>query len=206
MEEIGEFLARYHQAARQIGIAEQRPAALPMREVPRVLRETDLGALRIDRDSAELIHRLAGQLAHDLSELREQAHEHLVIHGDFTNDNVIASGVPLKATGVIDFALAHFETPLADIGYALWRSGRPSEHAAELDLSKVRRYTRGYAGTAPVTAAQASAIPTYLAGRGPQMIAKRVSRGHPDIGMLAEVRWLNANAHLIRDALQSALR
>ncbi len=30
---------------------------------------------------------------------------------------------------MIDFALAHAETPLADIGYGLWRSGRPRKTA-----------------------------------------------------------------------------
>lgn len=54
-----------------------------------------------------------------------------MIHGDFTNDNVIASGNLPAATGVIDFALAHIENPLAGIGYALWRSGRPAEHATD---------------------------------------------------------------------------
>jgi len=48
----------------------------------------------------------------------------LVIHGGFTVDNVIASGNPASAAGVIDFALAYIDAPMADIGFGLWRSGR----------------------------------------------------------------------------------
>jgi aminoglycoside phosphotransferase (APT) family kinase protein len=83
--------------------------------------------------------------------------ERVVIHGDFTNDNVIASGAPLRATGVVDFVLAHLENPLADIGYALWRSGY--EHANYLDLNRVRRYLRGYTSAAPLPPNQARLIP-----------------------------------------------
>jgi len=129
----------------------------------------------------------------------------MVIHDDFTNDNVTASGEPPRATGVIDFALAHVEVPTADIGYALWRSGRPHEYADHLDLSRVRRYMRGYATVATVSAADASIIPVYLTGRGLQMIAKRVRAGRPDIAMLAQVQWLSANAPVIGDVLTAAL-
>jgi hypothetical protein len=41
----------------------------------------------------------------------------------------------------------------------------------------------------------------YLRG----MIAKRVRAGRADIGMLAQVQWLSANAGAIDDALAAAL-
>jgi Ser/Thr protein kinase RdoA (MazF antagonist) len=205
MEQIGEFLGRYHVAARQVDDTTQRPGALPLSEVPRVLLETDFGLLRIPPDRAGRIRRLAEQLARDLRRSDALTCNRLVIHGDFTNDNVIASGVPPRPTGVIDFALAHLETPLADVGYALWRSGRPHEYASRLDLARARRYMRGYAGTVPVSAAQAHAIPAYLLGRGLQMIAKRVRTGRPEIGMLKEVQWLSANGPVVGDALEAAL-
>jgi Ser/Thr protein kinase RdoA (MazF antagonist) len=205
MERIGEFLGRYHVVAGQIDVTTQRPGALPLSEVPRVLLETDFGRLRIQRDHAGQIRRLAEQLARDLSHNDALTCNRLVIHGDFTNDNVLASGVPPRPTGVIDFALAHLETPLADVGYALWRSGRPDEYAGRLDLARARRYMRGYASTVPVSAAQAHAIPIYLMGRGLQMIAKRVRTDRPEIGMLKEVQWLSANGPVIGDALEAAL-
>lgn len=204
MEALGEFLACYHGAVRQIGLIGQRPSALPLAEVPQVLLGVDLRALRIDPGRTAVICQLAEQLAHDLGKAGKNG-ERLVIHGDFTNDNVIASGTPPRPTGVIDFALAHVENPLADIAYALWRSGRPGEHAEHLDLGKVRQYMHGYARCTKVSAAEASIIPTFLMGRGLQMIAKRVRRGSRDIGMLAEVQWLSANAAAVSDALQAAL-
>lgn len=129
----------------------------------------------------------------------------MVIHGDFTNDNVIADGTPPAASGVIDFAGAHVETPLADIGYGLWRSGRPHELAGYLDLSRIMRFLRGYAGVVRLTPGQASVIPLYLRGRGLQMIAKRVRAGGNDTTMLAQVRWLTAHAGEVGDALVAAL-
>jgi Ser/Thr protein kinase RdoA (MazF antagonist) len=102
------------------------------------------------------------QLARDLHDTGHLARDRLVIHGDFTNDNVIADGTPPAASAVIDFALAHAEPPLADIGYGLWRSGRPHELAGRLDLSRVRRFLRGYASVLPISPDDASVIPLYI--------------------------------------------
>jgi Ser/Thr protein kinase RdoA (MazF antagonist) len=118
---------------------------------------------------------------------------------------VIADGIPPRATGVIDFANAHAETPLADLGYGLWRSGRPREQADRLDFSKARRFLRGYASIARISPDQASVIPVYLRGRGLQMIAKRVRAGQNETGMLAQVQWLTINAGAVADALAAVL-
>jgi Ser/Thr protein kinase RdoA (MazF antagonist) len=203
MEEIGALLGRYHLAARQIRPASQRPGALPLTSVPPVLLSHRPDGLPPER--AALIRHLAAQLARDLADTGHLARERLVIHGDFTNDNVIARGTPPVACGVIDFAGAHVETPLADVGYALWRSGRPHELADHLDISRVRRFAGGYASVVPLTPGQARVIPLYLRGRGLQMIAKRVRAGSDDTGMLAQVLWLTANAAEVGDALVAAL-
>jgi aminoglycoside phosphotransferase (APT) family kinase protein len=129
----------------------------------------------------------------------------VVIHGDFTNDNVIAAGAPVGVVGVIDFALAHAETPLADIGYGLWRSGRPRPEAGRLDLQRVRRFVRGYCGTARLSADEARAVTVYLHGRGLQMIAKRVGAGRAETGMLAQVQWTSEHAEAVGDALAAAV-
>jgi Ser/Thr protein kinase RdoA (MazF antagonist) len=113
--------------------------------------------------------------------------------------------MPPRPAGVIDFALAHAETPLADIGYCLWRSGRPHEEADHLDLLRVRRFLRGYASAAPISADEARVIPVYLRGRGLQMIAKRVRAGRVDTRPLAEVRWLTAHSGAVKDALAAAV-
>jgi Ser/Thr protein kinase RdoA (MazF antagonist) len=205
MAEIGGLLARYHAAARQIKVPGQRPGALPLAEVPKILLSPQLAAAGVAADRASVIRQLAHQLNRDLRETAVLAGEQVVIHGDFTNHNVLAAGIPLRATGVIDFALAHAETSLADIGYGLWRSGRPGQDADHLDLSRVQNFVRGYASTARLTPGQAQMIPLYLRGRGLQMIAKRVRAGRPETGMLAQVQWLTANSGPIGDALTAVL-
>lgn len=205
MEEIGALLGRYHVTVRRIGVTGQRPGALPLADVPGILLSPRLEAARVGSGRAAVIRDLAARLARDLSGMRPPAGERVIIHGDFTNDNVIADGTPPRPAGVIDFALAHAEIPLADIGYGLWRSGRPHEEADHLDLLRVRRFLRGYAAAAPISADEARVIPVYLRGRGLQMIAKRVRDGRADTRMLAEVRWLTAHGGAVGDALADAV-
>jgi len=205
LEEIGALLARYHAAARRVSVASQRPGALPLGDVPAVLLSPRLETAQVSPARAALIRREAERLARGLAGLSDLASERVVIHGDFTNDNVIARGSPPRAAGVIDFALAHVEAPLADIGYGLWRSGRPREDAGHLDLQRIQRFVRGYAGAARLSADQARAITVYLHGRGLQMIAKRVRAGRAETGMLDQVRWTSANADAVGDALAAAV-
>lgn len=205
MEEIGALLARYHATARQIEVTSQRPTALPLAEVPPVLLSGRLEAVHLDPGVTALIRREAERLARDLDETGRLAPERVVIHGDFTNHNVIADGTPPRAAGVIDFAGAHLERPLADIGYGLWRSGRPRQEADSLDLARIARLVRGYATVLPVSADEARRIPVYIRGRGLQMIAKRVRAGRAEAGMLAEVQWLSAHGAAVGDALAAAV-
>jgi Ser/Thr protein kinase RdoA (MazF antagonist) len=107
---------------------------------------------------------------------------------------------------VIDFAAAHAETPLADVAYGLWRSGRPHERAGRLDPGRIRPFLRGYASIIPVSPEQAAVIPVYLRGRGLQMIAKRLRAGQAETAMLAQVQWLTANNQAVTSALTAALR
>jgi Ser/Thr protein kinase RdoA (MazF antagonist) len=205
MEEVGALLGRYHETVRHAGAISQRPGALPMADVPAVLRLPRLRAAHIGPGCATQICELAEDLARDLADIAGLAGPPVVVHGDFTNHNVLADGSPPRLTGVIDFAGAHVEGPVADIGYGLWRSGRPYQEADHLDLSRVRRFLRGYAGAVHVSADQARLIPVYLYGRGLQMIAKRIRAGRAETGMLAEVRWLRANADAIAATCVDAL-
>jgi Ser/Thr protein kinase RdoA (MazF antagonist) len=205
MAEIGALLGRYHAAARGVGVARQRPGALPLVAAPAVLLSGRLQAVGVAPREAALIRELATQLARDLADIGHQARPQVVIHGDFTSHNVLAGGSPPRVTGVIDFALAHAETELADIGYGLWRSGRPHQNADHVDLQRAADFLRGYASTAMISADEARVIPVYLRGRGLQMIAKRVRAGRAETGMLAQVQWLNANSRVVSDALAAAL-
>jgi len=204
MEEVGALLARYHAIAEQIRMPGQRASALPLAEVPGVLLSARLDSAGIAARDSAVIRHCAERLARRLSDIADR--ERAVIHGDFTNDNVIASGTRPAATGVVDFALAHVEHPLADIGYALWRSGRPAEHATCLDLNRVSRYVHGYHRVRPLSADQATVIPTNMFGRGLQMIAKRVRARRPDIGMLPEVQWISANDQALTDVIRRLAR
>jgi Ser/Thr protein kinase RdoA (MazF antagonist) len=204
LEEIGTLLGRYHQAAARIPVTSQRPSALPVAQVPPVLLADHPGVVPPQR--AAVIRQLAARLAADLRATAHLTAGRVVIHGDFTADNVVADGSPPAATGVIDFAGAHAETPLADVAYGLWRSGRPHEHAARLDPGRVRRFLAGYASIIPVSPEQAAVIPVYLRGRGLQMIAKRLRAGHADTAMLPQVQWLTAHHQAVTDTLAAALR
>jgi Ser/Thr protein kinase RdoA (MazF antagonist) len=203
MEEIGALLGRYHATVRQIEVTGQRPDALPLADVPAVLLSRKLDV--VPPEERAVIRQLAAQLACDLDSTGHLCRDRVVIHGDFTSDNVIADGMPPRAAGVIDFANAHVETPLADLAYGLWRSGRPHERAVDLDFSRSHRFVRGYASIVPFSPDQASVIPVYLRGRGLQMIAKRVRAGRNETGMLAQVQWLSANASAVTDALVAAV-
>jgi len=94
MEVIGALLARYHATARQIKVASQRPGVLPLAEVPEILLSQQLEAVGVAPDRAAAIRHLADWLARDLHDTAHLASERIVIHGDFTNHNVLADGTP----------------------------------------------------------------------------------------------------------------
>jgi Ser/Thr protein kinase RdoA (MazF antagonist) len=204
MAEIGALLGRYHLAVAALEPPAQRSSALPLADVPAILLSGLLEAAGVSPDQAASIRSLAAGLAADLAEARGTEPGPLVIHGDFTCHNVIAAGVPPVAAGVIDFELAHVESPIADIGYGLWRSGRPHQEADYLDAARLQQFLRGYAGVRAVTADQARLIAVYVRGRGLQMIAKRVRAGRPETGMLAQVGWLSAHKDAVAEILAGA--
>jgi Ser/Thr protein kinase RdoA (MazF antagonist) len=205
MEAVGALLARYHAAACEVQVASQRPVALPLERVPAMLAAAGLPSAWEEDDQRRLVLRLAGELMADLDEIGRGRLPRLVIHGDFTNHNVVAAGQPALPCGVIDFALAHLESPLADIGYGLWRSGRPYDQATWLDVPRVHRFVRGYASVRPVSGDDAAATAVFLRGRGLQRLAKRVRAGRPDLRALTQIQWLSAHKQLIADALAGAL-
>ncbi len=205
LEEVGALLGRYHEVVRDYVPGCQRPGALPISLVPTILRWPQLRAAHVPSGEAAIICQLAEDLARDLADADQVLAGPVVVHGDFTSHNVLADGTPRTTTGVIDFARAHAETPIADVSYGLWRSGRPHQEADHLDLTRVSRFLGGYASIARVSADVASLIPVYLYGRGLQMIAKRVLAGRAETGMLAQVRWLRANGAAIGQTCADAV-
>jgi Ser/Thr protein kinase RdoA (MazF antagonist) len=204
MADIGALLGRYHVAVAALEPTCQRPSAVPLADVPAILLSGLLEAAGVSPERAASIRRLAAELAADLAEAGSSSPGPLVIHGDFTCHNVVATGAPPVAAGVIDFELAHVESPVADIGYGLWRSGRPHQEADYLEAARLEQFLRGYASVRAVTADQARLIPLYLRGRGLQMIAKRVRAGRPETGMLAQVAWLSAHKDAVAEIFTAA--
>ncbi len=161
MEQIGALLARYHCTVRRIHVTGECDGVIPLASVPAILLSGQLDTACPDPEQTAVIRRLAERLAADLEDCGHRVAERLVIDGDFTNHNVIADGIPPRPVGVIDFQRAYVEAPLADIGYGLWRSGRPHQDADRLDLARLGRFVRGYASTIPlrVTAARPPPMP-----------------------------------------------
>jgi len=93
---------------------------------------------------------VAGRAAIDLTRVGHGAASRLVIHGDFTAHNVLATGQPPTATGAIDFTLAHVEATLTDVGFALRRAGRPGQDAIGWDLNRIRALLTGYSRIQPL--------------------------------------------------------
>jgi Ser/Thr protein kinase RdoA (MazF antagonist) len=205
LEQIGALLARYHAAARRVAVGRQRPGVIPLADVPAILLSPLLGAACPDPERTGVIRRLAERLAADLEDIAALPAGPIVIHGDFTSHNVIADGSPPRPAGVIDFERAHLEMPVADIGYGLWRSGRPRQDAGRLDLARLSLFIRGYATTAALPPHAARALPVYLYGRGLQMIAKLVQAGLDETGQLAQVQWTAAHTSAIADTAAAAL-
>ena len=183
----------------------QRPGVIPLAEVPAILLSGKLGAGGPSPQQAAVIRRLAERLAADLEDIASSSADRIVIHGDYTAHNVIARGIPPRLAGVIDFQRAHVEVPVADIGYGLWRSGRPRQNAASLDLARLSRFIHGYASAVSLPPQDARALPVYLYGRGLQMIAKRVQAGLAETWPLAQVQWTAAHATAIADTAEAAL-
>lgn len=191
MFEIGAFLGRLHDAASMLPSRKQRPGAVPLKAVPAILT----GALseQVTSPIVDLYGVLAAEFDDALREIGHEAQPTIVIHGDFTNHNVIADGDPICPVGVIDFGLSHVEAAVADIGYGLWRSGRPHQEAAFIDATRTTEFVRGYASIRPLTRDERAAVPIYVLGRGLQMLAKRLPTGLIGGPMLDQVLWLRKN-------------
>jgi len=213
MEAAGAFLARYHRASRQISTAEQRPTSSGLR-----LRDvTPWGTLRAALGSAEalsLFDALLEDLEAGLRDIQYTALEHLVVHGDPTNDNLLVDGTPPTIVGLIDFGAASLAPWPADIAAGLWRSGRVAESGVEYDPDRIGRFVRGYHREAPIPPSAAAAIPLLIQARGLALISRRVRRfgpvlpdGVPDYITitLARTAWVHDHRHDLAAVVDTAL-
>ena len=170
MFDLGAHLARFHLASARVMMPAQQSPVWPVDELP-----------GLDEARRSIGH--ADRPRH-------------VIHGDFTNHNVLT--VDGRLCGVIDFANAYVEVPLADIGFALWRSGRPSQAAYGFDRARIHEYLDGYNSVTPLTDDDRAAVLVYLRARGVQILTKQQARGVTDEGPVRRLEWLAHNGDALR--------
>jgi Ser/Thr protein kinase RdoA (MazF antagonist) len=185
---------RFHHASVPITPARQRPRAFP------------LDRIVCAPVSGQLSDWLA-ELAEDLQRINHAGADRMVIHGDFTAHNVVAAEHPARPTGVIDFALAYLEASLADVGFALWRSGRPCQDAIGLAPGRLRDLVSGYVRVRPLPATAADAITVYIRARGVQQAIKAQSRRQPPSHLLPRrISWLSSHHSTLQAAIADAVQ
>jgi len=202
MAAAGGFLARYHQVARTLPVTEQRPTAAELLHLRAATRWDYLRTALGDAGTLGRFTVMLESLEAGLNTLKYAELEHLVIHGDATNDNVIVDGTPPRVVGLIDFGSAHLAPWICDLAAALWRSGRPDPNGVAYDPERLRQFVVGYHRVSPIPSALACAIPLLMVGRGVQLISRRVRRlpqgsaGMPVpavLDALVRTEWLHAH-------------
>jgi Ser/Thr protein kinase RdoA (MazF antagonist) len=179
MEAAGAFLARYHRASRQVSTHQQRPTAAGLLRLREVTPWDTLRAALGSPDALDLFAGLLEDLEAGLRAIGYATLEHLVIHGDPTNDNLIVDGSPSRVVGLIDFGAASLAPWPADIAAGLWRSGRAVETDIDYNLERITRFVRGYRRESPIPPSLAAAIPLLIQARGLALISRRVRRFGP---------------------------
>jgi Ser/Thr protein kinase RdoA (MazF antagonist) len=121
--------------------------------------------------------------------------------------NVVAWGSPAQPTGIIDFSNAYFESTLADLGFALWRSGRPSQRATAFSPTRIAAYLAGYGSRRPLVTEDVERVLVYLHARGLQILEKQARLAPTiDAPLLARLAWLHDHRTDLHDAVTRRLQ
>jgi Ser/Thr protein kinase RdoA (MazF antagonist) len=185
-------MARFHNAVAQLPPLAQRDGAYPLDTLP---------ARPVDEDLRPALDALEA----DLAAIDHPTAPRQVIHGDFTAQNVLACGRPPAVCGVIDFALSYVEVVWADIGFGLWRSGRPHQDAIHLDLDRVQDLISGYCRVRALPPQAVRAIAVYATARGLQQAVKGYGHGRRPPPMLMDrVQWLATHYNQLEDRIGRA--
>src|SRR5436305_8176369 len=134
MHEVGEFVARFHEATARLAVPTQRPHAMTLQLTVETLSQR--GGARASAAPAEVADAVRSwneTLAQGLAELDGLAVP-AAIHGDATTMNVLASGSPRRPCGLIDFEISYVENEVADIAFGLWQSARRAHGVARPEL------------------------------------------------------------------------
>lgn len=213
MAAAGAFLARYHRASRLISTDRQRPTSTGFSRLREVTPWDTLRAALGSDGALDLFDLLLHDLEAGRRDLGYDALEHLVVHGDATNDNLIVDGTPPRIVGLIDFGAASLAPWPADIAAALWRSGRRVESDVEQDSDRVGRFVHGYHQESPIQRDLVHAIPLMIQARGLALISRRIRRlpGLPPETLgyvaltLARTAWVHDHRHDLIAAIDAAL-
>lgn len=176
MVAAGAFLARYHRATRLVPTWGPRPTEPGLSRLREVTPWGTLRAALGTYSAHDRFARLLDDVEIGLRDIGYEAIEHIVVHGDATNDNLIVDGRPPSVVGLIDFGSAHLAPWPADLGAALWRSGRTRDSHVALDQHRVAHFVRGYHHESPMPERLACAVPLLIQARGVQLISRRVRR------------------------------
>jgi len=203
MVELGAFLADFHTAsARSMSDRDETG----MIAVATLAEDATWRPLELRDGRAETVRRALDDLRSGLERIDHFNAPRTVIHGDFTNHNVLASGTPPAPTGVIDFSNTYREATVADIGFALWRSGRLSQRATAFDPGRIAAYLGGYRSRRRLPPEAVDAVLVYLHARGLQILAKQARRGPGiDAPLVLRLTWLHHHFGDLRDAVTKRL-
>lgn len=202
---VGKIIAEYHMAAASIRMESNRPSSLPLAHLAESPSDDRIERALGGREGAIRFRAEIDKLKLDLLEIAHTEGQSMVIHGDCTTDNVVIDGLPPRITGLIDFDKSYIEVDLADVGFGLYRSGRPDPAIVQLDPVRVSRVVAGYAAARGMDRASiARAVAVYARARGLQLIVRWVGRGVQDCrGTLKRVVWISDHEHELVEAVAS---
>lgn len=205
MTEIGALIARFHniateQVAGEPGVGHNIP-------VLDLVEPNTWSGARVNEHGFAIVRRALDDLEAGLDRINHVGAPVTAIHGDLTSHNVLASGQPPAPSGLIDFSNCYREAALADIGFGLWRSGRPSQNAHRFDAARIAACLTGYRSARPTQPDVADAVIVYLLARGLQIAAKQCRQNH-DIGppLTTRLAWLHDHANKLRDDVRTRLQ
>ena len=214
LADAGAFLARYHEAVRSIDVSMQRPTATPLGRLRALMPWDRLPVATGSVANAQRFDGLVGAMEERLDAGGFFGTDAIIIHGDFTMDNLLIDGRPPGITGLIDFGSAYREHWPADLAFGLWRSGRAEAADVALDPDRVGRFLRGYHQVEPIGAEVARLLPVLLWARGLQLAARWVERAPastlPSLVpvttmILRRIDWIRANERELAAVIGSAL-
>jgi Ser/Thr protein kinase RdoA (MazF antagonist) len=204
MASLGAFLGHFHDASTRPAMTPRIGSTVP---VAALIDASTWTGLDVDATTEDAIHHSTEDVRAGLERIDHLDTDRSVIHGDFTSHNVLVAGGPAVPTGVIDFSNAYSEATLADLGFALWRSGRPSQRALCFDPRRIAAYLAGYRSVRTTTPADADRAIVYLQARGLQIAAKQTSRGVTvDEPLVARLAWLHDHLGELTSAVDERLR